>query len=837
MSRQASQSSASSIASSSPPSFYSAAADQSASYIGHQRLLSSPSRPAAAYNQQARPGSYQSSTDRPSIQRSLSSTSGSLTPSNVASARTSYPSQSARTSLLAAAQDDDAQDQRAVEDALLEQSIEATPRALDAKKSLPPLPPAPYEEARLTPPAAPHVDDGPSPKQSPQLAPDVARPAKSDKRPSAQTSPSLQTKKSNGWLSRSSPSDWQVSEGDLKVQHPGWSPTSTPIAAVLPLPDAPASQAPRNKSPRTSSMAEGSSLTAPRSEQSLSSTLTPARKIKNSLGLGSSRSVQSGASSPSVYSSHSGSLEQNRPSTSSALPSAPSPSSRDGTTNGSRSGGSHLRLSSMGTFDPFGTSSQSGSPHIDKRSVSPTTMYPQEHESHPSPSSDNARARGASGQTAASRPSSTLERPIQAPTTADSIPQQRPGRLARLFSKQRIRSGVEDSPISSVGTFGSRAPSIDHTGQARQSSGSGGSGELPGSSVQRPETASSSNSGSRRPSTSLSHHMDNSKLESSGGAAALFGGGGNGTKSGGSNRPKTSALKQGLSLFTGSNSRSRTASGSSDLPSSMRKGNPTTNNAGMRSTSALSPAMTDVPEASEPLEGGGDGQPRAVTKDSKPSNFPPLANESPQAYADRLEGQVDRSDIATILANSGDAFFQDALHCHMRRFLFAGNALDIALRKTLMELCLPKETQQIDRVMEAFAKRYQECNEGLFASDDQPYILAFSLIMLHTDAFNKNAKNKMSKADYVKNTASSRVPVDVLEYLYDNLTFTPFVYFNEADAKNGQGITSAAAPSLAAGNPATSSFLTPSKDKPGKIDAYLLLKQGRLGRFCSKEPE
>lgn len=485
----------------------------------------------------------------------------------------------------------------------------------------------------------------------------------------------------------------------------------------------------------------------------------------------------------------------------------------------------------MGTFDPFDTSSQSGSPHIDKRSVSPTTMYPQEHEPHPSPSSDNARARGASGQTAASRPSSALERPIQAPTTADSIPQQRPGRLARLFSKQRIRSGVEDSPISSVGTFGSRAPSIDQTGQARQSSGSGGSGELPGSSVQRPETASSSNSGSRRPSTSLSHPMDNSKLESSGGAAALFGGGGNGTKSGGSNRPKTSALKQGLSLFTGSNSRSRTASGSSDIASSMRKGNPTTNNAGMRSTSALSPAMTDVPEASEPLEGGGDGQPRAVTKDSKPSSFPPLANESPQAYADRLEGQVDRSDIATILANSGDAFFQDALHCHMRRFLFARNALDIALRKTLMELCLPKETQQIDRVMEAFAKRYQECNEGLFASDDQPYILAFSLIMLHTDAFNKNAKNKMSKADYVKNTASSRVPVDVLEYLYDNLTFTPFVYFNEADAKNGQGITSAAAPSLAAGNPATSSFLTPSKDKPGKIDAYLLLKQGRLGQF------
>jgi Sec7-like guanine-nucleotide exchange factor len=33
-----------------------------------------------------------------------------------------------------------------------------------------------------------------------------------------------------------------------------------------------------------------------------------------------------------------------------------------------------------------------------------------------------------------------------------------------------------------------------------------------------------------------------------------------------------------------------------------------------------------------------------------------------------------------------------------------------------MECHLPKETQQIDRVMEAFAKRYHESNPDLFAS-------------------------------------------------------------------------------------------------------------------------
>jgi hypothetical protein len=46
---------------------------------------------------------------------------------------------------------------------------------------------------------------------------------------------------------------------------------------------------------------------------------------------------------------------------------------------------------------------------------------------------------------------------------------------------------------------------------------------------------------------------------------------------------------------------------------------------------------------------------------------------------------------------------------------------------------------------------------------DQAYILAFSLIMLHTDAFNKSNKRKMTKADYVKNTRLPGVPPEVLD--------------------------------------------------------------------------
>ena len=46
---------------------------------------------------------------------------------------------------------------------------------------------------------------------------------------------------------------------------------------------------------------------------------------------------------------------------------------------------------------------------------------------------------------------------------------------------------------------------------------------------------------------------------------------------------------------------------------------------------------------------------------------------------------------------------------------------------------------------------------------DHPYILAFSLIMLHTDAFNKSNKRKMTKPDYIKNTRLPGVAPEVLD--------------------------------------------------------------------------
>lgn len=66
---------------------------------------------------------------------------------------------------------------------------------------------------------------------------------------------------------------------------------------------------------------------------------------------------------------------------------------------------------------------------------------------------------------------------------------------------------------------------------------------------------------------------------------------------------------------------------------------------------------------------------------------------------------------------SADPFHIRALRAYISNFDFVDDPLDVALRKLLMHVGLPRETQQIDRVMEAFAGRYLECNPNLFTSD------------------------------------------------------------------------------------------------------------------------
>ncbi|KAJ3567359.1 hypothetical protein NP233_g6415 [Leucocoprinus birnbaumii] len=214
----------------------------------------------------------------------------------------------------------------------------------------------------------------------------------------------------------------------------------------------------------------------------------------------------------------------------------------------------------------------------------------------------------------------------------------------------------------------------------------------------------------------------------------------------------------------------------------------------------------------------------------------PMENEeSPEIYVRRLLDAVNKVEVTSILASSVEPFYVQALKAFIGRFNFVADPLDIALRKLLLEIGLPKETQQIDRVMEAFARRYTECNPDLYVSDDHPYILAFSLIMLHTDAFNKSNRHKMTKPDYIKNTSLPGVAPEILEYFYDNIVFAPFIFIEDPLDVNGQhGLVAESnrrstvfgdLPSLNSGITSAGSTLA---IKTNKIDPYYLISNDLL---------
>ncbi|KAE8702015.1 Brefeldin A-inhibited guanine nucleotide-exchange protein 3 [Hibiscus syriacus] len=97
-----------------------------------------------------------------------------------------------------------------------------------------------------------------------------------------------------------------------------------------------------------------------------------------------------------------------------------------------------------------------------------------------------------------------------------------------------------------------------------------------------------------------------------------------------------------------------------------------------------------------------------------------------------------------------------------------------AIRAFLQGFRLPGEAQKIDRIMEKFAERYCKCNPKAFISADAAYVLAYSVIMLNTDAHNPMVKNKMLADDFITNNSGiddgKDLPEEYLRSLFERIS-------------------------------------------------------------------
>uniref|UniRef100_A0A8C7X6Z7 ADP-ribosylation factor guanine nucleotide-exchange factor 1 (brefeldin A-inhibited) n=1 Tax=Oryzias sinensis TaxID=183150 RepID=A0A8C7X6Z7_9TELE len=138
------------------------------------------------------------------------------------------------------------------------------------------------------------------------------------------------------------------------------------------------------------------------------------------------------------------------------------------------------------------------------------------------------------------------------------------------------------------------------------------------------------------------------------------------------------------------------------------------------------------------------------------------------------EERLDSTQVGEFLGDN-DRFNKEVMYAYVDQMDFQGKDFVSALRLFLEGFRLPGEAQKIDRLMEKFAARYLECNQGqtLFASADTAYVLAYSIIMLTTDLHSPQVKNKMTKEQYIKMNRgindSKDLPEEYLSAIYDEI--------------------------------------------------------------------
>jgi len=136
--------------------------------------------------------------------------------------------------------------------------------------------------------------------------------------------------------------------------------------------------------------------------------------------------------------------------------------------------------------------------------------------------------------------------------------------------------------------------------------------------------------------------------------------------------------------------------------------------------------------------------------------------------------RLDRTMIGEFLGDP-DSFCKSVMYIYVDMLDFGGKDLVQALRLFLEGFRLPGEAQKIDRLMEKFASRYCDCNpnQGIFASADTAYVMAFSVIMLTTDLHSPQVKNKMTKEQYIKMNRGINekedLPDEYLTSIYDEI--------------------------------------------------------------------
>ncbi|KAJ5114621.1 hypothetical protein NUU61_000380 [Penicillium alfredii] len=180
-------------------------------------------------------------------------------------------------------------------------------------------------------------------------------------------------------------------------------------------------------------------------------------------------------------------------------------------------------------------------------------------------------------------------------------------------------------------------------------------------------------------------------------------------------------------------------------------------------------ANTPVIECEEP-KAADDAEDRADGPGETVEDGPTTADrEQAQKLFDHQDEVVGDDPAAAWLGDPDRAMVREA---YMRLFNWSNLNILASLRSLCERLVLKGETQQVDRVLDAFSNRWCDCNPSHgFKATDVVHTICYSLLLLNTDLHLADIDQKMTKSQFVRNTLPTihRVAMDAAPEGFETL--------------------------------------------------------------------
>ncbi|XP_056017644.1 PH and SEC7 domain-containing protein-like isoform X3 [Ostrea edulis] len=196
-----------------------------------------------------------------------------------------------------------------------------------------------------------------------------------------------------------------------------------------------------------------------------------------------------------------------------------------------------------------------------------------------------------------------------------------------------------------------------------------------------------------------------------------------------------------------------------------------------------------------------------------------------------------KSDVARHLSKKNE-FSSLVAEEYLKYFNFYGDTLDKALRRFLSHFSLIGETQERERVLDHFSRRFIECNAGSFNSVDACHTLTCAIMLLNTDLHGQGIRKKMTCSEFIENLAElndgENFDKEVLKSIYHAIKTEQIEW--AVDEDGGEDDTSQGEEKLSPSDQPTIVLHNPYLDIPDPNQATEY-KSGYIMRKCCKEPD